>query len=68
MYCCPHLPDFVAYCFQVYQECTAATDSYPYQLLQYQRPDLHGYSPFHKEIGSSVAPILLMNFSIYQGF
>lgn len=20
------------------------------ELLQYQRPDLHGYSPFHKEI------------------
>jgi hypothetical protein len=22
----------------------------PVELLQYQRPDLHGYSPFHKEI------------------
>jgi hypothetical protein len=22
----------------------------PVELLQYQRPDIHGYSPFHKEI------------------
>jgi len=44
-----------------------APDSYPYQRRHHQSPDIHGYSPFHKEIGSSVAPILLMNFSIYQG-
>jgi integrase len=58
----PEVQEKTAYDFDINQECDYLTCGEttirvdldegvtPIQLLQYQRPDIHGYSPFHNEI------------------